>query len=318
MCDTPQCCLQARLPFDIAIVTRRNFGRSQWTYYAWRMPTDPARHLHVHAQRYAMCTEVRSASHDCKTRRCGNSAAIRLCVPQETAKYLITQILGKQAHRSNTAKQERIHKLVNGPAATAELSDYIAAGFDVTDMQFLNGAQADEAFVPLEQALTALLESRSLLATNNRRHDESEAAGPVVRPPPLAVSIRQLRSLVEEKLRADPDTASKLDAGSIKLPSESALSARMYPSHPSRLTSSRKTGALGIMWAIQRRVLRKFSVDTHYVNALGLYAREFVLDCAAMGTDVLYISDDDKYGARCLWARLGSCKPQPPVRGASL
>jgi hypothetical protein len=53
---------------------------------------------------------------------------------------------------------------------------------------------------------------------------------------------------------------------------------------------------LPIKWAVQRRVLRKMSAspDLHYVNAMGVNTREYVLELQAQGVEVLYVSDNDK------------------------
>jgi hypothetical protein len=45
---------------------------------------------------------------------------------------------------------------------------------------------------------------------------------------------------------------------------------------------------------VQRRVLRKMSPDSHYVNAMGVNTREYMLELLAQGVEVLYVSEDDK------------------------
>ena len=116
----------------------------------------------------------------------------------------------------------------------------------------------------------------------------------VPRPTPLATSLPELRRDVEWQMRSNPELEAHLNSGAIQIPSLAALVARMQASHPSRLSADRYRGTLPIKWAIQRRTLRKASQDAHYVNCVGLFAHQFVLECADRGNNVLSVSDDDK------------------------
>jgi hypothetical protein len=96
------------------------------------------------------------------------------------------------------------------------------------------------------------------------------------------------------RLQSNPEHAAKLASGELNVPSEFALAARMQPSHPSRVSADWDSSTLPIKWAVQRRVVRKMSPDSHYVNAMGVNTREYVLELQAQGVEVLYVSDDDK------------------------
>jgi hypothetical protein len=54
--------------------------------------------------------------------------------------------------------------LVSDPEATALVENYIAAGYDVTGMRFMNDAREDPAFGPFLTALMDVLEERSQYA----------------------------------------------------------------------------------------------------------------------------------------------------------
>jgi hypothetical protein len=93
-------------------------------------------------------------------------------------------------------------EMVSDPAAAAEVSDYIAAGFDVTDMRFLNGARDDPAFGPYFASLVEILEERSQLATHDRRLEGADDAM-VLRPTPLAASLPALMRQVLARLQSN-------------------------------------------------------------------------------------------------------------------
>jgi hypothetical protein len=80
-------------------------------------------------------------------------------------KFLIQDVLGIRADpkRCLGKRFERIEDIVNGRWAQALPGDAIAAGFDVSDMRYLNGAKAQPALGPLEECLIRLLEQMSML-----------------------------------------------------------------------------------------------------------------------------------------------------------
>lgn len=289
--------MQARLPWPVGIYTQRGMGRGPWQYYAWRLPEHAEEQVHVHAKMFAICQRdviplQLTRQQDEELRELCRHPALR--VPPETLKFLMSAIVGTQPHRSNTKKQDCIQKLVTDAEATAALADCIAAGYDVTDMRYLNASRDDPAFGPYIRTLVDMLEERSQLAAHDRRHHEGEGNGPTLRPTPLAASLPALMRQVEDRLRSHAEYAGQLDNGTIKIPSEYAMAARLQPTHPSRLSADWRVGKLPIKWAIQRRTMRKVCPDAHYVNALGANAREFVLELHKQGVNVLFVSDDDK------------------------
>jgi hypothetical protein len=288
--------VQARLPWSVGVYSHRVRGRLPWQHYVWRLPADAGQRERAHAQLVALCVsrviplQLTRQQDEVLRDLCRHPA---LQVPPETVKFLLSTIVGARPHRSNAKKHKRILELVSDPAAAAEVSDYIAAGFDVTDMRFLNGARDDPAFGPYFASLVEILEERSQLATHDRRHEGADDAM-VLRPTPLAASLPALMRKVLARLQSNPEHAAKLASGELHVPSEFALAARMQPSHPSRVSADWHSSTLPIKWALQQRVLCKMSPDSHYVNAMGVNTREYVLELQAQGVEVLYVSDDDK------------------------
>jgi hypothetical protein len=146
-------------------------------------------------------------------------------------------------------------------------------------MRFLNGRQHSGEFTDFMQRVQAHMEQRSHLAAEERRcaTDGSSSDGPVLRPTPLAASMRQLHDQISAEMCEDPDTAGKLQRGEIKIPSLSAFTARMVPGHPHWVTSDRYSGEAGIRFAVQRRTARKQHPNAHYNNAQGKLLREYIL-----------------------------------------
>jgi hypothetical protein len=289
--------VQARLPWPVGVCKHRLNGRTPWEYYVWRLPDDADEQIHAHAKLFAACHRdiipaMMTRQQDALVRDLSRNPA--LGVGRETVKFLIKSVVGVQPYRCNSKKQQRMELLASDPEAVADLADYIASGHDVTDMRFINGARDDPAFGPFISILVDVLEEHSQLAAHARRHHEGDGDGPVLRPTPLAASLPALIRKVKTKLLANPEHAAQLEYGTIKIPSEYALAARMQPTHRSRLSADWRTGTLPIKWAIQRRVLRKACPDAHYVNALGVNARHFVLELNKWDIDVLFVSDDDK------------------------
>jgi hypothetical protein len=136
--------------------------------------------------------------------------------------FLLSTIVGARPHRSSAKQQERIWKLVSDPAAAAEVSDHIAAGVDVTDMRFVNGARHDPSFDPYLASLVEILEERSQLATHDRRHEGADDAM-VLRPTPLAAPLPALMRQALARLQSNPEHAAKLASGELKVPSEFTL-----------------------------------------------------------------------------------------------
>ena len=214
--------------------------------------------------------------------------------------FLLKDVMNNMANPSRDAlKQEHIRELVHDPDFAASMSDYISAGFDVTDLRFLNGRVTDLAFVLFLHFLRKRLEARDHLVPDERRQpDASGAVAPqhqvAVRRTLLAPSMRVLHQLVVDDMHADAGAAAKLASGEAKLPSLGAFAARMSPTHPSRNTASRYTGVAGIQWTIQRKTARKQHADAHYCNAQAKLGREALVALRQANVSALFVSDDNK------------------------
>ena len=226
-----------------------------------------------------------------------------LSISANVVEYLLKDVMNMGVNTANPSrdalKQEHIRELVHNPDFAPSVSDYISAGFDVTDLRFLNGSVADPAFDLLLHSLRKRLEARDHLAPDERRQpDASRAVAPqhqvAVRRTPLAPSMRVLHQLVVDDMHADAGAAAKLASCEAKLPSLGAFAARMSPTHPSRNTSSRYTGVAGIQWTIQRKTARKQHTDTHYCNAQAKLGREVLVVLRQANVSALFVSDDNK------------------------
>jgi hypothetical protein len=184
---------QARLPWSVGVYSHHVSGRLPWQHFAWRLPADAGQRERVHAQLVALCVsqviplQLRRQQDEVLRDLCHHPA---LQVPV-TVQFLLSTIVGARPHRSNSKRHKRILELVSDPAAAAEVSDYIAAGCDATEMRFLNGARDDPAFGPYFALLVEILEERSQLATHDRRHQGADDAM-VLRPTLLATSLPAL------------------------------------------------------------------------------------------------------------------------------
>jgi hypothetical protein len=68
----------------------------------------------------------------------------------------------------------------------------------------------------------------------------------------------------------------------------------MSPSHPDNVSSERYSGKAGIVFRMQSRTARKAHPDAHYTNMQALLLRHWMCHHAKKGTNVLFMSDDDK------------------------
>lgn len=301
--------VQARLPYPIGLYGDRAGGRTAWAWFAYRLPTDlnEQQLASAHAAQSAICArEVvpmqLNAEHNRKLRAlCDNPA---ISVDANVVDFLLSDVIGIASsadHAQRRAKkQAHIRDLVYDPEYAASMSDYIHAGLKAVDLRFLNGRSADPAFELFLQFLHKRLEARSQLAPDERRQPDASGAAAqlgataTVHRTPLAPSLPVLHALVKADMEADPAAKAKLDSGEAKIPSLSALAARMSPSHPARNTSLRYTGIAGIRWCIQRRTARKAHGDAHYVNAQAKLTREALVAMQQVGVKTLFLSDDDK------------------------
>lgn len=284
-------------------MSNRCLGSSEWDWYAWRLPLgDASEQQDAQARMTVLCTREVVPK---KLTEEQNSMIATLCanpgisMPSSLAKYLIQQTLGIKVDpkRRIGRRLETIDDVANGKWAQALLGDAIAGGYQVTDMRYFNGAKADQSFEPFETCLTTMLESNIQLAPDERRAaDGADGTQMVVRPTALAPSLPQLRERVMDMMKQDANLAAKLESGEAKVPSLSALAARMCPIQSRHATSLRMLSRLPIKWAVQHRTARKVNPDSHYNNMQSVLLREDLLhDAMRMDlADVLFISDDDK------------------------
>lgn len=184
------------------------------------------------------------------------------------------------------------HKLVEHCMQLVEedfIQNLLAAGYNCLDMRCLNGRRSeDAAFQDFLKVVHRFLTSRNLVAAGDRREDTELC------PTALAPSIRALHERVRAVMNADPDIKSRLQDGSSKVPSVSTFATMMSPAHPDRLAADLYSGKAGIKYAMQARTARKTHPDAHYNNMQSLLLRDWIAHIQQSGTEVLFISDDDK------------------------
>ena len=237
-------------------------------YFAWKLPDDATQHVSAHSILSSICTRDvlprrLTADEDAQIAELCRHPVVRL--NKSVATLMLGKVFAVKPQRSSD-KHQRLADLIDNEEATAELSDFISAGYDIADMRYMNGKQADGAFQPFMSVLAEMLEKRSQLAAEERRradgaNDNAQPHGVTVRPTPLAASMRALHVACETELRCKPETTDKLASREWKVPSLSAFCDRMSPAYPARLASSRLNGMAGIIMKIQCRTLRKLSLD---------------------------------------------------------
>jgi hypothetical protein len=294
-------CVQALLPFVIGLYEYASSGRNPALWFVWQLPSSTEEQRTAHAKLTALChpevvPRTITAHQEKQLAALYRNPVLQLS--KATVTFLLREVFGMGACGSSE-KEKRIKALVDDPQTADELADFIAAGYDVSDMRFMNGKSENPAFQPFMNILAEKLEARSELAAEERRRVEGvpgqeQAHGTLVRPTPLAPSMRALHAICSQELRSKPESEDKLAKGEWKIPSLSAFCDRMSPSHPNRQTSLRYSGTAGIVWKIQRRTLRKLHEDAHYNNAQGLMLRQHMLELASMGIATKFVSDDDK------------------------
>ena len=205
-------------------------------------------------------------------------------------------------HRHNKRgkpRQKHIEQILRNEN-DAFITNCIAAGYDVTDMRFMNGKAAeDEHYADFLEIVHQILNERNAVAAPERRHvgvgeiaPDGEAAP--VRPTPVAPSMRALHALVVDRMYSTPAIVQRLDAGISKIPSISTFSTFMSPANPNHVVSRRYNGKAGIRFKIQSRTARKSHPDAHYQNVSFKYEREWIDYNARIGHKILFISADDK------------------------
>jgi len=106
---------------------------------------------------------------------------------------------------------------------------------------------------------------------------------------PLAISIRDLREIVMERLSIIHNNSLP---SNIHIPSEEWIRLQFCPTNATTTRSIYHTGRFDIKFKVQSRLLQKNSDDAHYCAALFRYLREF---CIQYCQWTCLISADDKH-----------------------
>ncbi|PKB95198.1 hypothetical protein RhiirA5_475802, partial [Rhizophagus irregularis] len=128
----------------------------------------------------------------------------------------------------------------------------------------------------------AYFNEQNLLAVDERRHG-------TILYMPLALSVRDLREIVTERLKiiySDPLPFT------IHIPSDEWIRLQFCPTNATTTRSMHHTGQFNVKFKVQGRLLRKSSDDAHYCAALFRYLREF---CIHYKQWTCLISADDKH-----------------------
>jgi hypothetical protein len=121
-----------------------------------------------------------------------------------------------------------------------------------------------------------------LLAVEERRHGS-------VLYMPLALSVRDLREIIVERLKIKYNDSLP---PAINIPSNEWIRLQFCPTNATTTRSMYYTGRFNVKFKVQGRMLRKNSDDAHYCAALFRYLREF---CIKYRQWTCLISADDKH-----------------------
>jgi hypothetical protein len=140
----------------------------------WQLPSSTEEQQTAHAKLTALChSEVVprtiTAHQEKQLAVLCRNPVIQLTKAAVT--FLLREVFCMGASGS-TDKEKRIQALVNDPQTADELVDFIAAGYDVSDMRFMNRKGEEPAFQPFMNILAERLEARSELAAEERRRVE--------------------------------------------------------------------------------------------------------------------------------------------------
>jgi hypothetical protein len=106
---------------------------------------------------------------------------------------------------------------------------------------------------------------------------------------PIAISIRELRENITERLQIKHDEET---FSTIPIPSEEWIRLQFWPKNIYAKTSMQYTGRFEISYKVQSRLLRKSHPDAHYCAALFRYTRLFAIKYREF---TCFISADDKH-----------------------
>jgi hypothetical protein len=192
-------CAQALLPFAIGLYDYPTFRRLPALWFVRQLPSPSEEQQTAHAKLTALChSEVVphtiTAHQEKQLAASCRNPVIQLSKTAVT--FLLRDVFGMGASGS-TDKEERIKELVDDPQTADKLAEFIAAGYDVSDMRVMNGKGEEPAFQPFMNIFAEKLEVQSELAAEEGRRVEGmpgqeQAHGTLVRPTPLAPSMRAM------------------------------------------------------------------------------------------------------------------------------
>ena len=121
-----------------------------------------------------------------------------------------------------------------------------------------------------------------MLVTDERRHES-------VLYMPLALSVRDLREIIVERLKINYNDPLP---STIHIPSQEWIRLQFCPTNATTTRSIHHTSRFNVKFQVQSRLLQKNSDDAHYCAALFQYLREF---CIKYHQWTCLISADNKH-----------------------
>jgi hypothetical protein len=127
-------------------------GRLAHLWYAWRLPEDRDEQISVHTHPSLFCQKNKipmriTAEQDRRLVEFCRHPVVSM--NKSMLEFLLKEVLMIESYRGSH-RSSRISALVKDPQTSIEFGEFIAAGYDVTDMRFLNGKAPDKAFEPLQ------------------------------------------------------------------------------------------------------------------------------------------------------------------------
>ncbi|GMH39475.1 hypothetical protein BSKO_07373 [Bryopsis sp. KO-2023] len=145
----------------------------------------------------------------------------------------------------------------------------------------MNGRKDDPEIGKFFEALGTVIDQRA--EVHERRHGQTLYK-------PLALSTKGLINETISFLK-DKHCTEDLSTVGVKVPSERWVQLQFQPKDPTSRAGLQYTGRFQVRWRIQRGLLRKWHIDSHYVNALWRYIDQF---CIENRQNTLLVSVDDK------------------------
>ncbi|GBC13306.2 hypothetical protein GLOIN_2v1780244 [Rhizophagus irregularis DAOM 181602=DAOM 197198] len=151
----------------------------------------------------------------------------------------------------------------------------------ISDLRTNNGFDGTKFNIFWDET-EAYFNEQNLLAVDERRHE-------TILYMPLALSVRDLREIIMEKLYIIHGNPLPF---TIHIPSEEWIRLQFCPTNAIATRSIHHTGRFNVKFKVQGRLLQKNSDDAHYCAALFRYLREY---CIKYHQWTCLISADDKH-----------------------